>query len=769
VGIARRLHLDRVQMIALGNLGIATKDLGNYRQSLTYYDESLALVRAAGDRNVEANTLNNIGNLHRILGEHDKALAAHERALVLARDVENAEHEARALNTIGSTHYQLGNFAKALDYHDQSLAIRRRIDDLAGQAASLDGAGLARHRLGDSVGAIEYLNEALRIRRAIAERHRESDTLVHLALVERDRGHVTAALEHVEAAVTLTNSLRQQVISPELRASFVAAEQERYELYIDVLMQLHQSRPDDGFAARALEASEHGRARVLMESLLEARTDIRRGIDAALLERERTYQRRLDEASTRLSRLSSRQSAPKDVEAARAALETLSDEYRQLQVRIRQQSPAYAALTQPPPLTTTEMQRDLVDAGTVLLEYALGEKRSWLWAMTPTGIASFELPPRREIERVARPVYELLTARQLKRRESADDRTARVANADKEWRRHSIALGRMLTGPAAAHLGEAWRGKRLLIVAADILQYVPFSALPDPGREGLPLVVDHEIVNLPSLSVLAAIRQQGDGRVPPSKKLAVLADPVFEADDPRVAAAPRARQDGARPATRDAEGPGATPVTRALANLDEGGSAAVSRLSRLPFSRQEAREIAALVPVGQRLEATDFQASRATATSAELGDYSLVHFATHGFFNSEHPELSGLVFSLVDRQGRPQDGFLRLQDIYNLRLAAEVVVLSACQTALGKEIRGEGLVGPTRGFMYAGARRVVASLWQVDDLATADLMRAFYRGMLKDGLRPAAALRAAQRELARQPRWASPFYWSAFVLQGEWR
>jgi CHAT domain-containing protein len=169
------------------------------------------------------------------------------------------------------------------------------------------------------------------------------------------------------------------------------------------------------------------------------------------------------------------------------------------------------------------------------------------------------------------------------------------------------------------------------------------------------------------------------------------------------------------------------------------------------------------------LKATDFQANRANATSGELSHYRIIHFATHGLLNSERPELSGLVLSLVDENGRPQDGFLGLHEIYNLELPADVVVLSACQTALGKEIKGEGLVGLTRGFMYAGARRVVASLWQVDDLATAQLMKNFYRGMLKDGLRPAQALRLAQLEMLKQPRWSSPFFWAPFVVQGEWR
>ena len=190
---------------------------------------------------------------------------------------------------------------------------------------------------------------------------------------------------------------------------------------------------------------------------------------------------------------------------------------------------------------------------------------------------------------------------------------------------------------------------------------------------------------------------------------------------------------------------------------------------RLRFSRQEAEEIARLSADPRTLKAVDFSANRSTAIDAKLGDYRIVHFATHGLINNQNPDLSGVVLSLVDEQGRPQNGFLRLYDIYNLKLNADLVVLSACQTALGKEIKGEGLVGLTRGFMYAGAPRVVASFWRIDDRATADIMRRFYEAMLKDGLRPAAALRAAQVSMWHEKRWQSPHYWAAFTIQGEWR
>jgi CHAT domain-containing protein len=208
-------------------------------------------------------------------------------------------------------------------------------------------------------------------------------------------------------------------------------------------------------------------------------------------------------------------------------------------------------------------------------------------------------------------------------------------------------------------------------------------------------------------------------------------------------------------------------LERAVQHIGLGGD---GRLPRLPFTRREAEEIARLAPPSTVLKALDFDASRQTATAGTLGSFRIVHFATHALLNTAYPDLSGVVLSLVDERGAPQDGFLRLHDVYSLDLAADLVVLSACQTALGKDIRGEGLVGLTRGFMYAGARRVVTSLWNVDDEATAALMRLFYQRILgEERLTASAALRAAQIDLSRQRRWRSPYFWAGFVVQGDWK
>ena len=426
----------------------------------------------------------------------------------------------------------------------------------------------------------------------------------------------------------------------------------------------------------------------------------------------------------------------------------------------------------------------MLDRDTVLLEFALGETRSWLWAVTPQTLTSVALPPRRDLEAAARSLYAAMTARQPRQGEAAADRAA-CRGADRHLRARAAAVSRLLLGGVAEQLEGPWRGKRLVIVAAGALEYLPFAALPlprvgdgpanDHDQAAVPLIARHEIVEAPSASVLATLRREAVGREPSRLSVAVLADPVFEADDPRVARVASVAR--TKRAGNDSSATRAMVASDTAAEMSYVASRTVQRLddvdgraglARLPFSRDEARAIGLLAGAGT-LRATDFQASRATVLGSALEDYRIVHFATHGLIDAERPELSGLVLSLVNDRGAPQDGLLRLHDIFNMRLNADLVVLSACQTALGKEIKGEGLVGLTRGFMYAGAPRVVASLWQVSDVATAELMKKFYTGMLQRRQPAAAALRAAQLELARDPRWASPYFWAGFVLQGDWK
>jgi CHAT domain-containing protein len=318
-------------------------------------------------------------------------------------------------------------------------------------------------------------------------------------------------------------------------------------------------------------------------------------------------------------------------------------------------------------------------------------------------------------------------------------------------------VSRALLEPVADQLGA----ERIVVVADGILEALPFAALADPRRSRadgafVPLVQEHEVVHLPSASTLALIRAAETAPKTWVKEVLVFADPVFEADDPRVP--PRSRQ--AR-ASQPAAAAGAQANARPLRSIDGAAS-----LSRLMGSGQEARRIASLT-TGADVR-VGFQANVASALEPGVKDHRIVHFATHAIVDDERPELSGIALSLYDEHGVAREGFVRLYDVYNMKLPVDLVVLSGCSSAMGKRVTGEGLISLVRGFMYAGARQVLASLWKVDDEATAELMARFYRAMWKEGQAPSAALRTAQLELMSQKRWRHPFYWAGFVLSGDW-
>jgi CHAT domain-containing protein/tetratricopeptide (TPR) repeat protein len=727
----------------LNNIGLVYSELGEKQKALEYFSQSLPLSRAVGDRTIEATTLNNIGLVYSDLGQKQKALEYYSQSLPLRRAVGDAQGEATTLNNIGGVYSELGEKQKALEYLSQSLPLSRAVGDRSGEARTLNNIGGVYSDLGEKQKALEYLSQSLPLRRAVGDRSGEAVTLYNIAYAKRDRGNLTEALTNIETSLKIIESLRTKVAGPELRTSYFATVQNYYQFYIDLLMQLHKTQPKSGYNTKAFEASERSRARSLLELLQEANADIRQGVAPELLQRERSLQQQLDALEKRRIEVLNR---PNHTPAQEAELEkqrqTLIAQYQDIQTQIRTTSPRYAALTQPQPLTLSQIQQQILDENTILLQYSLGKDRSYLWAVTKTSITSYELPKAAEIETTAKNFRAAVTDPRYR------DIPNRVAEANN-------ALSQIILQPVAAQLGQ----KRLLIVGDGVLNYLPFAALSLPGKSGEngnpPLIVNHEMVLLPSASTLGILRQNYSDRQPPTRTLAILADPVFSGNDERIKNYSSATTEQAV----ESANPG---LSRSRGNNNV-------QFDRLKFTRQEAQIIQALVPANSRTESLDFAASRATATSPNLSQYKIIHFATHGFANSTNPELSGIILSLVDEKGNPLNGFLRLTDIFNLKLAAELVVLSACQTGLGQNIQGEGMVGLTRGFMYAGAKRVVVSLWSVDDEGTATLMSSFYQGMLKKGLTPAAALRAAQLEMLQQKQWQSPYYWAAFTLQGEWR
>ncbi len=762
------------ELNALGHLNL---QMGEYKQARSFFQDALARLTPLGaaGRAGRALALAGLGNVATALDEATVALDALQQALALRKELADPRGEAMVLHDLGRVYFDLKQYQEALQAYQAARTIQRTLQDRAGEAQTLTNLGRVYAALQETDRAQNHYLQALTLRRAVRDPQGEALTLYQLAQLERQQGRLSEARNDLETALKRVEALRAKIASQELRTSYFASVQQMYEAYIDTLMQLHEKQPNAKFDWLALQASERARARSLIELLIEAGAHLRQGGDETLLKTEQQLQRRLNEKAAVLLQASA--SATQNPELEKE-IDALTQELAQVRTTLRQTSPRYAALTQPQPLDVIEMQGQLLDDQTLLLEFALGEERSYLWALTQNSFQSFVLPKRAEIEAVARQVYDALTARNtLQRGVGLAPKTS--AQAEEEYWQAATKLSHMILAPVAPQ----WGKKRLLIVADGALQYLPFVALPEPLRAvatapppprraaprptqpatPTPLLVNHEVVSLPSLTTLATLRQEMQNRPRAPKLIAALADPVFDPSDERVKQIATAAPSETTVEQRS--------LSRYAAFREPVRSAADKAVTipRLPSTRLEAEAVLALAPAGLGRIALDFQANRSLALSPELAQYRYLLFATHGWLDAERPELSALILSLLDEQGRPQEGFLRSHEIYNLNLPAELVVLSACETGLGKQIKGEGLVGLTRGFMYAGAARVAVSLWEVSDKGTMELMTRFHRKLLAEGQRPAAALRAAQLELWQQKKWASPYYWASFVLQGEWK
>ncbi len=770
--LARRNKDEENVALRLNNIGVLEGRLGNLPASIENYEPALNTFRQLGDRRRQALVLQNLGVAYLGLGDLDLAVAAQREALSLYRQVKDQRGEADTLLAIGALHVSRKQWEPALQANRDSLAVSLSLQDAEKAASTRARIAFLLANLGrlpeasqqiteataaaataqsprtriavwhdaarvfrlaaNPAAALREAQQAAGLAHRVGDRGAEATALSTVARCHLDLGDLPQSKQRIEEALALMEQIRALSASPELRALYLSTQQESFGFYIDLLVRM-------GLPAAALEAAEHSRARSLLEMLTEARADIRKGVDPGLLDREREVAGKLNATATRLAPWAGRESP--GLTDLRHQLQTLEAEHRDILAAIRKSSPEYASLTQPSPITLAAIQ-GLLDADTLLLEYAVLDDRSFLWLVSRETVRLFPLPGREPIEAAVREATELLIARGLSPRgETAVQRAERIARADAALPKALQRLSAMVLAPAAPLLA----GKRLLVVADGPLQRAPFAALPLDGATSL--VARHELVMLPSASTLAALRANPTRRAP-AKLMAVFADPVFGSTTPPQRPASRVLAHDSGPLT--------------------GGPAPVA-IPPLPYTRAEARQILRFANRDDSLAALGHQATRAAALDPALSNYRYLHFATHGFIDDERPGLSSLLLSMTDEHGRPIDGFLRANEIYNLRLSADLVVLSACQTGLGREIRGEGLISFTRAFFYAGAPRLIVSLWNVNDQATATLMTAFYRRLLREGKRPAAALREAQLELSRQKAWASPYYWAPFVQHGEWR
>ncbi len=759
--------MPAVEGSILNDMAVALGNLGDFPGAIARYTEALAFAREDGDETAQALVLKNRAGDYEGLGESERALfdfresreafhrlgntreegtaeysagialghlgrpeeawRAYQRALALLQKAGDLRFVAFTLNHMGLLRLEQGRYAEAAPLFEQALATLEPGGDRRSALTMRMNLARTRAESGHPRDALATLGAVRAELHAIGDRSHEASCLTHLARAEMAAGLLPQARAHVQEALRLTEELRGSIQGPSARATYAATEHGRYELLAGVLMALQGREPGRGWDAAALEASETARARSLLEVLTAARADVQGEVNPALQTAQRDLEVRTDRARKQLVEVLGRAHSPAEADAVERSLEALRAERESLLEKMRASSPRYAALAPARALSLKEIQERVLDGSTTLVEYLVGERQSFVWVVSRSGMRSAVLPGRRRIERAVTAVV---------RRWSDPD-------AVDDARGPARALSTMVLGPVA----DALTTPRLLVVADGPLQQVPFAALPSP--RGTQLLIDaHTVVSSPSASVLAALgalpRQPPDG-----PELAILADPALEA--------------GTRLPAPEAFAAFTPALVR---SMDDTGLRA---LEPLPATRREARDIAALLPPGRVLTAFGPEASRKTAMGPGVSRARIVHFATHALLDVKRPELSGIVLSERDVDGKPQDGFLSLSDITAMRLSAELVVLSACRTGLGKEVRGEGLVGLTRGFMDAGAPRVVASLWKVSDRPTAQLMSRFYALLFEEKLSPAEALRQAQLELRKDRRTSAPQAWAGFVLQGDWR
>jgi CHAT domain-containing protein len=760
--VSRAHHHRAGEASALNNLALLDRQQSLHHQAITRLEAALKIWRALGQRNDESASLHNLGSIYTELGHFDEALDLLTSALAIRRERARPDLVAGTLVEIGWAHYLVGAPNRAARYFQEAVEIYRTSGQPLGEAAALDRLGsalrqagrpgpafTAYHRSlalseeagdllsvthtranlgwlliehGHAAQARRELTRALESFRRLDEPDGRAHVLVGLAAVARSQGDLGAARRLLEEALELVEEIRASGRRRGHWIQSIALWHDYSERSVDLLLELHRRGETPDALRRAFELSDWTRNRYLYDMLLESGASLRSGIAPRLQAEEARVQERLN-AVARQHRTS--RARPGDRRAYERSLRSLLQDYRRVEASIRAADPRIDALSRPARVRFAEIQC-LLDQQTRLISYFLGERRSFVFVLGPASVEVYELPARSKVEAIAQLAYQgLAHSNQTRAR-----RQAQLA---------ARALAGVLLGPVRLPSEVS----RLFIVAEGGLLYIPFAALPQPGagagEESL-LIDRYEIVHLPSAAALVALRQRGEQRRRPAKALAILANPVFSQDDPRLR-----RSDALAPS----------------------GPPGPIELPPLPFTRQEAESIAARVPESLRLTALGFDARRDLVLSGALADYRIVHFATHALIDEVHPELSGLVLSAFDEHGGARQAELRLHEIYGLDLPADLVVLSACRTALGRRIRGDGIIGLTQGFLYAGSSRVAVSLWDAEDSATALLMSRFYRQLLTEGRPPATALREAQLWLRRQPRWQPPYYWAGFILQGD--
>ncbi len=702
---------------------------GQLDLALSYFRESLWHFRDVGhDVKGSVTAGIKVGRVLASLHYFEAAKQQMQESLATALGTNNALTIGSCYQDFGRVWLQSGSYEQArLDFLN---AITYFIKSKSYRPLALANMylGQTEHLLGNLAGADQAYGTALSFFTKKSDYTHEAALRFGLGKLALEQGRLDKAQENLSRSIQLTENLRENASSNDLRSSFLDSVHDRYETYVEWLMTVYARDRNPRYAVDAFEAAEAGRARALLDSLSGYQRELRQPSDPFLLHEEEQLQKKEQQLIDDRDSLLSRGGTENEKADVYQKLRDVRTQLASLDARINS-SEKFNDLLRSKPLTYERIRTDITDSETSLLSYSLGDGKSFAWVITKDGLNTFELSDKKTIENAANELIKLVQSPPTNETEQTELQTA----IDK--------VSRLVIEPVSGKLQTS----RLIVVADGILQYVPFQILKTSAGAQDPMISKFDIVDAPSASALAIVRRDRLRRQPASKLLIGFGDAVFSSDN------------------------AAQPANAGIKSATE-RSQECSRFCNLPPLFNAQRELRAIGELAgnNSMFYTEYNATREKFLNTDLSQFRIVHVVTHGVLDDQQPELSGLVLSLVDGNARPIDGFVSLADIYKLHAPVDLVVLSACQTALGQKLRGEGLIGLTRGFMYAGASGVVASLWKVDDRVTAQLMKHFYTNMLKHGMGPAAALRAAQNEIRSQPKWSAPYYWAGFTFQGDY-
>lgn len=707
---------------SLLNLGGTWSDLGNFDKSLEFLGKGLELYEQSGDKSSIAADLNNIGIAMRLRGlsndlqtDLEEAAISFTHSLELAKEVGDRSLQIQVLNNLGSVHADLRRFDQALAYFQQAAAIAEQAHNNSYLGMVYNNIGIIYSSLGKYREATDYYDRAIDFSSTYKDGTFVWETYLELANTARKQADFDGAIRYYETSIASIESIRSRIKTEDLKASYLGTDKrlEAYQNLIDLLATLHKTAPARGYDQEAFNYLERAKARAFLDGLEVAQVDISEGISPALANREKELMR---DIARSYNKLLAAGLSPEDKDAISEQVKTSEDKLESLKREIRTTSPAYADLKYPKVITYNEVRERLASPGTVFFAYAIGKQASHGFAISSQGLRVFDVPPRAALQ-------EQVTAY----RKVISDRQNRDFHLGQELFRELVAPG---LDPSL---------KKLIFVPDDILNLLPFETLLTSQEPGSWLIRDCSIGYVPSLSSLTVLMQRHGNGSRPRKDLLAIGNPVYGFGD-----------DGKRNASD-------SPV---FYDLSSGSGIS---LPALKYSGLEIENVSRLF---RRSKVTLLEKENATERwlrSNPLADYKIIHFAAHSVIDDKKPARSAIVLSYPKNQGG--GGLLQTRNIYNLKLNADLVTLSACQTGLGQFIRGEGIEGLSRAFFYAGSSSVLMSLWAVNDQATYLLMERFYRH-LKRGETLMEALRNAQLEMISSRSLSHPYYWAGFVITG---